>query len=246
MADHDQQLHTVKAYQAELERLSAMIAKMGGFAEEQLARAIRSVVKRDSRLAQEVVAEDIRIDDLEGQVEQLAVRVIALRQPMAVDLREIVAAMRISIELERIGDLAKNIAKRAQTINVETPFPNLFAIDRIGAEAIRQVHQVISAYAARDVEMALAVWRRDQTLDELYNSLFRELLTYMMEDPRTIGRATHLLFVGKNLERIGDHATNIAETVHYLVTGRPLAGERPKADTTATEGVAGLAGGGKG
>jgi len=225
--------HIVKSFQDQLEALSTGLVQMGGLCETQLSNAIESILRRDSTLAEQTVAADLRIDVLEQQIEQQAVRLLALRQPMADDLRETLAALKISADLERIGDLAKNVAKRALVLSRDAPDPNLAQ-----GLALGQVKNVLDAYARRDAGAAITVWRRDEEIDELYNSLFRELLTYMMEDPRKIGQSTHLLFIAKNFERVGDHATNIAETVHYLVTGIRVSDQRPKSDTTSTTTVA--------
>jgi phosphate transport system protein len=167
-------------------------------------------------------------------VEDQALRLLALRQPMAVDLRTTLAAIKIAYELERVGDLAKNIGKRALVLNREPPIRLTQSLARMGRQALTQLKAVLDAYSDRDAEAAKSVWRHDEEIDELYNSLFRELLTYMMEDPRTIGLCTHLLFIAKNIERAGDHATNIAETVYHMVTGTYLRIDRPKADLTST------------
>lgn len=231
--------HIVKSFQEELDGLSAQIAQMGGLTEAQLSAAIEAVVRRDVQLAERTIREDRRIDVLEAEIESHAIRLIALRQPMAADLREAIAAIKISIDLERIGDLAKNIAKRAMVLQNDFEGTNrlIQGISRMGRLAQRQLKQVLDAYSNREAQAALEVWRDDEEIDAMYNSVFRELLTYMMEDPRTIGVSTHLLFVAKNIERIGDHATNIAETVGYLVTGEWEHGERPKGDTTSTTAV---------
>ncbi|MEQ8266339.1 MAG: phosphate signaling complex protein PhoU [Parvibaculum sp.] len=231
--------HIVKSFQEELDGLSAQIAQMGGLTEAQLSAAIEAVVRRDAQLAERTIREDQRIDVLEAEIESHAIRLIALRQPMAADLREAIAAIKISIDLERIGDLAKNIAKRAMVLQNDFEGANrlIQGISRMGRLAQRQLKQVLDAYSNREAQAALEVWRDDEEIDAMYNSVFRELLTYMMEDPRTIGVSTHLLFVAKNIERIGDHATNIAETVGYLVTGEWVHGERPKGDTTSTTAV---------
>jgi phosphate transport system protein len=209
---------------------------MGGLTEAQLANAIESVSRRDSELAQRTVEQDRRIDTLEHEVEARAIRVIALRQPMATDLREVISAIKISTDLERIGDLAKNIAKRALVIqgDFETPVRLIQGIARMGRLAQGQLKSVLDACSNRDAQAAMEVWRGDEEIDEMYNSVFRELLTYMMEDPRTIGVCTHLLFIAKNIERIGDHATNIAETVSYVVTGEYVSDDRPKGDKTSS------------
>ena len=235
MADYDtlQHEHIVTAFEAELQKISTRIAEMGGMAEANLAAAIEAIMKRDSERAEIVIRSDPEIDAMELVIEQEAVRIIALRQPMASDLREVIAAMRIAGDIERIGDLAKNIAKRALVLNKEEPVIGSFPIDRMGSQVQGQIDRVLLAYADRDAEASVAVRDYDEHVDQLHNSIFRELLTYMMEDPRTISRATHVLFIAKNLERIGDHATNIAETVYYLTTGQQLTDERPKGDDTS-------------
>ncbi|HVU21108.1 MAG TPA: phosphate signaling complex protein PhoU [Rhizomicrobium sp.] len=225
--------HTVKAFTEKLEALATSIAQMGGMAEAQLANAIEAIAKRDTHLAESAVGGDRHIDELQQAVEDQALKLLALRQPMAVDLRETLAAIKIASELERIGDLAKNIAKRAIVLNREPPIRLTQSLARMGRQALSQLKQVLDAYSDRDAAAAEAVWRQDGEIDETYNSLFRELLTYMMEDPRTIGLSTHLLFVAKNIERCGDHATNIAEVVYHMVSGGHLSSDRPKADTTS-------------
>jgi phosphate transport system protein len=229
--------HTVKAFTEQLESLATAVAQMGGLAEAQLADAIDAIGKRDTALAEGAVGGDKRIDELQQEIEDRALKLLALRQPMAVDLRETLAAIKTASELERIGDLAKNIAKRAIVLNREPPIRLTVSLARMGRAALSQLKLVLDAYADRDAESAEAVWRQDGEIDEIYNSLFRELLTYMMEDPRTIGLCTHLLFVAKNIERTGDHATNIAEVVYHMVTGGHLAMERPKSDTTSETNV---------
>ena len=225
--------HTVKAFTEKLEALAASVAQMGGMAEAQLADAVEAIARRDTALAENAVGGDKQIDQLQLSIEDQALKLLALRQPMAVDLRETLAAIKIASELERIGDLAKNIAKRAIVLNREPPIRLTQSLARMGRQALSQLKQVLDAYSDRDVNAAEAVWRQDGEIDETYNSLFRELLTYMMEDPRTIGHSTHLLFVAKNIERTGDHATNIAEVVYHMVSGGLLASERPKADITS-------------
>lgn len=227
--------HTVKSFEEELESLSTGIAQMGGLTEAQLSAAIDALAKRDAELAERTVQEDQRVDELETDIESLAVRVIALRQPMASDLREAIVAIKIASDLERIGDLSKNIAKRAIVIqdDFETPFRLIQGLARMGRLALGQLKHVLDAYSNRDAARAYEVWQNDEEVDAMFNSVFRELLTYMMEDPRTIGVCTHLLFVAKNIERIGDHATNIAESVQFLVTGERLVSDRPKGDTTS-------------
>ncbi len=225
--------HIAKAYDLDIAELQAQLAEMGGLAEEQLANAIIALNKRDVELAERVIGRDQRIDDLERKIEEKAILTIARRQPMAQDLREIIVAIRIASDIERIGDLAKNTAKRTHAIPESLPRKLSSGLSRMGAMAQAQLNQVLDAYAQHDDEKGMAVWRSDEDLDSLYNSIFRELLTYMMEDPRNISVCTHLLFGAKNLERIGDHTTNIAENIHYLVHGKNLTEGRPKKDTTA-------------
>jgi phosphate transport system protein len=225
--------HLAKSFEDELKRLNSMISRMGGLAEAQLADAIRAVTDRDSDLAAEVVKSDPKIDDLEREIDDLALRVLALRQPMAVDLRAILSALKISAELERIADYAANVAKRSIALNQVAPIRPVSAIPRMGQVVREMIKDVLDAYANADVDKAVLVWSRDEELDEMYSSLFRELLTYMMEDPRNITASTHLLFIAKNIERIGDHATNIAETVYFLVKGVPLRETRPKGDASS-------------
>ncbi len=230
--------HIMKSYDEELGRLNKTIVEMGGLAESQLAAAIDAVAKRDSVLATAVVEGDAKVDELERETDNLAVRLLALRQPMARDLREIFAALKIGSDLERICDYAANVAKRSIALAQTPPIQPVYALPRMGALALRLVKDVIDAYVERDADKALAVWRGDEELDEMYSSLFREFLTYMMEDPRNIGPCTHLLFMAKNIERIGDHATNIAENLYYLVHGTPLTEIRPKGDKSSLEVVA--------
>lgn len=226
--------HIVKAFTEQLETLSSTVAQMGGLVEAQLADAVDAIAKRDSKLGEKVISGDPQVDQLQHTIEGLAQKLLALRQPMAVDLRETLAAIKIASELERIGDLAKNVAKRALVLNREPPIRLTQSLARMGRAAQSQLKLVLDSYSDRDAEGAETVWRNDGEIDEIYNSLFRELLTYMMEDPRTIGLCTHLLFVAKNIERAGDHATNIAETVYHMVKGGHLATDRPKADVTST------------
>jgi phosphate transport system protein len=231
--------HIVKSFHDQLEALSTAIVQMGGLCEAQLANAIEAISRRDMPLAEQTIGADGKIDLFEAQIEQQAVRLLALRQPLALDLRETLAALKISHDLERIGDLAKNVAKRTLVVARDAPDQHLAqGLTRMGRQALTQVKAVLDAFAKRDGEAALRVWKNDNDIDELYNSLFRELLTYMMEDPRKIGPSTHLLFIAKNFERIGDHATNIAETVYYAATGTKIGDERPKSDTTSTTSVA--------
>jgi len=226
--------HTVRAFGEQLESLSTSVAQMGGLAETQFGEAIEAIARRDMALAEAAIAGDPRIDQLQQSIEEQAIKVLALRQPMAIDLRDTLAAIKIASELERVGDLAKNIAKRALVLNREPPIRLTSSLARMGKATLAQLKLVLDAYSDHDAAGAEAVWRQDNEIDEIYNSLFRELLTYMMEDPRTIGLCTHLLFVAKNIERCGDHATNIAETVYHMVSGGHLAIERPKADVTSS------------
>ena len=220
--------HTVKSFDVELRRLVQEIAQMGGLAEEQLAQAIDALARRDSEAATKVIESDRRIDTMEHDASNLAVRILALRQPMATDLREVVAAIKISSDIERIGDYAKNIAKRALQLNQLGPLRPVSSIPRMGRLAQQIVKDVLDAYVEKDAALAVAAWRRDEEIDDLYTSLFRELLTYMMEDPRTITACTHLLFMAKNIERAGDHVTNIAELVSFRTVGHGFEEVRPK------------------
>jgi phosphate transport system protein len=225
--------HTLKAFDSDLQALTHMVVEMGGLAEKQITDAVVALAKRDTALAQRIAAADVNIDALQREIEEKAVLTIARRQPMAVDLREIVGALRLASDLERIGDLAKNIAKRVIALNTEFPPPKLIrGVEHMTDLVLGQIKAVLEAYARRDDAKAMAVWRGDEEIDAMCTSVFRELLTYMMEDPRNISFCIHLLFCAKNIERMGDHATNIAETVHYIVDGRPINDARPKGDTT--------------
>ncbi|MDB5434127.1 MAG: phoU [Phenylobacterium sp.] len=223
--------HIVKSYEDELNSLAAECVRMGGLTEAQVADAVNAVVKRNQELAASVVGRDDKLDEAERDIERKTIRLIALRQPVADDLRRAMAAMKIANNLERCGDLAKNIAKRTLVIVESDPLtPLTRSIERMGKLVLGRLSSVLDAYSRSDLERALAVWSQDDEVDEHYNSLFRELLTYMMGDPRTITACAHMLFVAKNLERIGDHATNIAEIVHYQITGAEMIGGRPKTD----------------
>ncbi len=223
--------HIVKSFDEELARLSDLISRMGGLAETQLEQSIQALQKRDSTLAEEAIEHDQKIDELHAEVDEMAIRLLALRQPMATDLRHIVTGLKIAPIVERIGDYAKNVAKRAIAVNQMPPVKPLFTIPRMGRMVREMIKDVLDAFANNDVEKAHDVWIRDAEVDDMYDSLFRELLTYMMEDPRNITPCTHLLFVARNIERIGDLATNIAELIHYQVEGVILDGEnRPKTD----------------
>ena len=225
--------HIVKSFDEELKRLENLIAEMGGLAEVQLADAIEAMSKRDLEQAERITAADQRIDDLELLVDQEAIALLALRQPMAMDLREIVGALKAAGMLERIGDYAKNVAKRTAVLVEMAPVPSAQTVVRLGGLAQEMITDVLDAYIARDADKAELVRQRDKELDALHTSIFRELLTYMMEDPRSITACTHLLFIAKNIERIGDHATNIAEVVEFLVNGRVPADERIKEDVAS-------------
>jgi len=227
--------HTVKAFTEELDALTHEVARMGGLAETAVTESIQAISRRDTTLAQSVIERDAKIDAAQHDVEKRAIRLFALRQPFASDLRVVLTGWRIASELERVGDLAKNIAKRALILNQSEPIQLTKSVERMGRIAATQLKQVLDAYSNRDVRAAVGVWFHDEDVDAHYNSLFRELLTYMMEDPRTIGACAHLLFVAKNIERIGDHSTNIAEYIHYLVTGEEIATERPRADAETTD-----------
>jgi phosphate transport system protein len=227
--------HTVRAFTDELDALSSDIARMGGLAEQALTGAVTAIARRDAAIAKVVIEGDVKIDYIQREIERKIMRLLALRQPMGRDLRQTVAALKLASDLERIGDLAKNIAKRALTIQEFDPIALTRSVERMGKLAATQLKQVLDAFASGEISGAVAVWNNDEELDDRYNSLFRELLTYMMEDPRMIGPGTHLLFVAKNLERIGDHCTNIAEVIHYSETGEDLGTDRPKgADLSAT------------
>ena len=231
--------HTIRAFDTDLQQLAGKVAEMGRLDGEQIADAITALLERDTALAEQVIATDDRVDDLQREIEEKAVATIARRQPMAIDLREIVGTLRISNDLERIGDLAENIAKRVLLL-----LPKEFRLNAVAlqlqhmANLVRdQLARVLRSYEQRDAVLALDVWRKDQEIDALNSSLFRELLTYMMEDPRNITFCSHMLFCAKNVERAGDHATNIAETVYYIVEGHQLTEKRPKADVTSRKPV---------
>jgi phosphate transport system protein len=228
--------HTVRAYDAELEALGRKIAEMGGLAEKMLSDGMDALASYDTDLARATVACDLRLDVLQREIEEQAVMTIARRQPLAADLREIVAAIGISGDLERIGDLAKNIAKRALKLSAETRMQRaIIGLKSMHERAAMLLKDALDAYALRDADRAREVWANDVELDALEDSVFRDLLTFMMEDPRNISFCAHLLFVSKNIERIGDHSTNIAETVVYLVTGEVLPMDRPKGPSPAAD-----------
>ena len=225
--------HTIKAFDADLQDLTRMVAEMGGLAETQIASSVEALTKRDTALAQRVMAVDAQIDALQRAIEDKSVLTIARRQPMAIDLREIVGAMRVATDLERIGDLAKNMGKRVAALeNDFQPLKLMRGLEHMTDLVQSQVKSVLDAYAAHDLPAAMAVWKGDEEVDAICTSLFRELLTYMMEDPRNISFCIHLMFCAKNIERIGDHATNIAETVFYMIEGQQMLDKRPKGDMT--------------
>ena len=232
--------HTVRSFDEELGYLEAKIAKMGTFASEMIEEAVNAVINNDLDLAKKVISDDMFLDETEREIDEKSVAIIAKRQPMAVDLREIIGAMRIAADLERVGDMGKNIAKRAAAI-VESRQPaSLYhGLQSFATLTLNQLKEVLDAYASRSLERIDAVRNRDEEIDAMYTSLFRELLTYMMEDPRNITACTHLLFCAKNIERIGDHATNIAEALHYIMTGTYLSTDRPRDDTTYKVGADG-------
>ena len=236
--------HIVRAYDEDLRSLAQRISEMGGIAEKLVSDAVSALVAGNGELAQDVIRGDERIDAIHEEIEDKAILLIARRQPMALDLREIIAALRISHDLERVGDLAKNVAKRALAIDgALQPKKLVLGVEHMTELTLEQLKAVLNSYAVHDDETAINVRRRDEEVDAMYTSLFRELLTYMMEDPRNITLCTHLLFCAKNIERIGDHATNVAETVHYIITGRKFEGSRAKGDDTALTGIDPVAGG---
>jgi phosphate transport system protein len=225
--------HIVSSYEQELKRLRDMITEMGGIVENQVALATQAVVESDTDIAIRVVEAEPRVDRLEREVEQFVVRLLALRQPMASDLRQVVGALKMTGDLERIGDYAANIAKRSMVLDqFSMPF-SLTGIANMSRLVQESLKTVIDSIGDNDTEKALAVWNADEVVDDIYNAIFRELITYMMEDPRNITPCTHLLFIAKNFERIGDHATNIAENVYYAVSGETLPQTRPKGDTSS-------------
>jgi len=228
-----QSVHIMSAYDEELKYLSKRIAAMGGHAERMVEQAVAALVNADPGLAQKVIRDDAVLDEGQREIDDKAIIIIAKRQPMATDLREIVGAIRISADLERVGDLGKNVAKRVvAVIDGRQPTSLFRGLEALANLALTQLKEVLDVYASRSVDKIGFVRDRDDQIDAMYTSLFRELLTYMMEDPRNITPCTHLLFCAKNIERIGDHATNIAETIYYIVTGDQMPAERPKGDKT--------------
>jgi phosphate transport system protein len=228
----DQPQHIVRSFEQELKRLRDMLVEMGGLLESQLATAITAVTQGDTAAAGAALEQDPAVDALERDVEQFVIRLLALRQPLAGDLRQIVTALKISSDLERIGDYSANVAKRSIVLNQFSLKFKLGGLAHMARLVQENLKFTIDAIADNDAEKAEQVWRADQQVDDIYTAIFRELITYMMEDPRNITPCTHLLFIAKNLERIGDHTTNIAETVHYAATGETLPEGRPKGDNS--------------
>jgi len=225
--------HTARTFDMELDELARKIAEMGRLVLKQIAGSIKALVGRDLDIARGVIANRDTVDTMHRDIQEKGIIAMARRQPVACDLREIVGASRIAHDLEHIGDLAENIAKRVMTAKDKfQPGDVLLGIEHMGELVLGQLNQVLDSYVNRDVAKALEVWRNDVQVDAIYNSLFRELLTYMMEDPHSIGYCTHLLLSIKNIERMGDHATNVAESVYYIIEGSALPDERPKGDTT--------------
>lgn len=222
--------HTVKAFDDDLTELRGMISEMGGRAEQALDQALRALATHDLELARQVVAGDKRIDEIEAEVERRVVQVMALRAPMADDLREMVAVLKIAAVVERIGDYSKNIARRIPQMTVNRSSEAVALLQSMAAIAKEMVHDVLDAFAARDADVAVRVSDRDQAVDDFYSSIFRTLVTFMMENPRTIGESAQLLFVARSIERIADHATNVAEMVYYAVTGGRLADRERASD----------------
>jgi phosphate transport system protein len=225
--------HIVKSFEHELSRLRSLITEMGGMVENEVMLATESILTRDSDAATRTMELDPKVDAIEHEVEQFVIRLLALRQPMAQDLRQIVAALKITGDLERIGDYAANVAKRSLVLAQYSLPVALAGLGNMSRLVQANLKTVIDAFGENDADKAMEVWRSDEVIDEIYNALFRELITYMMEDPRNITPCTHLLFIAKNLERIGDHATNVAETVYYAVRGEPVTQSRPKGDLSA-------------
>ncbi|MCL6705609.1 phosphate signaling complex protein PhoU [Pseudomonas sp. R2.Fl] len=230
--------HIYSVFDEELKYLMRRISEMGGMAEQMVADSVRALVNSDAALAQKVISDDVIMDAVEREIGDKAIITIARRQPVAADLREIIGALRIASDLERVGDMGKNNAKRVMAVQ-GTGVPRRLArgIEHLSELVLVQLKEVLDVYTSRSAEKAKSIRDRDDEIDAIYTSLFRELLTYMMEDPRNITTCTHLLFCAKNLERIGDHATNIAETIYYMTTGAQPEGERPKEDLTASVGA---------
>ncbi|CAH0339340.1 phosphate signaling complex protein PhoU [Rhizobium sp. CECT 9324] len=230
--------HILSAFDDELKYLMRRISEMGGMAEQMVAESVRALVNTDGALAQKVISDDVIMDATEREIGDKAIVMIARRQPVAADLREIIGALRIASDLERVGDLGKSNCKRVMAVQ-SSGIPRKLArgIEHLSDLALAQLKEVLDVYTTRSAEKAKSIRDRDEEIDSMYTSLFRELLTYMMEDPRNITSCTHLLFCAKNIERIGDHATNIAETIYYMTTGAQPEGERPKEDLTSSVGA---------
>ncbi len=226
---------TVQAYAVALSDLAQKVERLGGMAETALSISVTSLTRRNSALAQDAIARDIKIDALHREIERDAVNLLALHQPVAADLRHVISSWRIASEIARIGELARNIARRVLILNEGAPAPLVGSVERMAKIVMANLKQVLDAYTNRDTFSAMAVWMWDEDVDSHFNALFRELLTYMMDDPRLITPCAHLLIIAKNLERVGDHATNIAERLHYLVTGEDISGERPKISSTSDD-----------
>ncbi len=227
--------HIVTSFDEDLAAVRSKISQMGGLAEEMLSGALSSLQSRNVELAQSIIQLDKQMDALEMEVEEMATNLIVQRQPLAQDLRLVISALKLASTLERVGDLSKSTARRGMQLAKTPPAGVTNSIVRMGRQALDQLTAVLDAWGRSDVEEAIAVWRRDVDVDEAYNSLFREVVTYMMEDPRTISVGSQLLFIAKNLERIGDHATNVAEMIHYVETGQPLLEDRPKGEPAGRE-----------
>jgi phosphate transport system protein len=230
--------HIVKSFDDELTHLNTAIARMGELSQTQLAGAIDALLLRDTAVAARVVREDFEVDELEREVDARAIRVLALRQPIARDLRQVLSALRIGIEFERICDFSANIAKRAIALNAHSPDEWINEIAELGNLALKQIATVVASFRERDANKALAVWAQDEAIDDSHTGIYRRLIDYMKVEPNRVPIGTHLLFIAKNIERIGDHATNIAESVYYLITGETLAGPRPKGDKSSLDMVA--------
>ena len=231
--------HIVASFDEDLVRVQAKISEMGGICEELLSKALEAVQTRDSQLARQVIDRDKALDAMERLLEEQVIRIIAHRQPVASDLRVLIAALKISSTLERIGDLAKNIAKRAIPLSSARSVKVTASIVRMGRQTLIQLSDVLNAHAARDVDQAVQIWNQDYEIDEMYNAIFREVVTYMVEDSRLIGVGAQLMFIAKNLERIGDHTTHIAEMVYYIVRGESLGDNRPKGEPTGVDYIQG-------
>jgi len=229
--------HIVKSFDAELTALTAAITRMGELSQTQLAGALDALLLRDTVAAARVVREDFEVDEIERDLDARAIRVLALRQPIARDLREVLSALRIGIEFERICDFAANIAKRAIALNATSPDEWINELAELGNLALKQLAAVVAAFRERDATKAMQVWAQDEAIDDVHTGIYRRLIDFMKADPSRVAIGAHLLFIAKNIERIGDHATNVAESVYYLITGENLAGPRPKGDKSSMDEV---------